>query len=183
MAVTWLSYADIAKALGTSPEAARQKAIRGRWRRQRGNDGRALVLVDLEAAQARTRPDDARTKRPDDARTVAALEAHIATLQADIAKADARRSWLGALGVLGAKRWRRRGRRPHQWRPPHLAGAEQAGLPEGNPKPSRPREEPVGAAAGRAQGLPQILGRFWRSPPVLRIRCGPDATVVAGLPQ
>jgi hypothetical protein len=68
---------------------ARQKAIRGRWRRQRGNDGRALVLVDLGAAQARTHPDDARTKRPDDARTVAALEAHIATLQADIAKADA----------------------------------------------------------------------------------------------
>jgi hypothetical protein len=25
MAETWLSYADIAKALGTSPEAARQK--------------------------------------------------------------------------------------------------------------------------------------------------------------
>ena len=80
---------DIAKALGTSPEAARQKAIRGRWRRQRGNDGRALVLVDLEAEQARTRPDDARTKRPDDARTVAALDAHIATLLGDIAKADA----------------------------------------------------------------------------------------------
>ena len=89
MAETWLSYADIAKALGTSPEAARQKAIRGRWRRQRGNDGRALVLVDLEAEQARARPDDARTKRPDDARTVAALEAHIATLLGNIAKADA----------------------------------------------------------------------------------------------
>jgi hypothetical protein len=89
MADAWLSYADLAKALGTSPEAARQKAIRGRWRRQRGNDGRALVLVDLEAEQARARPDDARTKRPDDARTVAALEAHIATLRGDIAKADA----------------------------------------------------------------------------------------------
>jgi hypothetical protein len=56
---------------------------------QRGNDGRALVLVDLEAEQARTRPDDARTKRPDDARMVAALEAHIAILLGDIAKADA----------------------------------------------------------------------------------------------
>jgi hypothetical protein len=30
--------------------------------------------LDLEAEQARTRPDDARTKRPDDARTVAALD-------------------------------------------------------------------------------------------------------------
>jgi hypothetical protein len=88
MADAWLSYADIANALGTSPEAARQKAIRDRWRRQRGNDGRALVLVDLEAEQARTRPADARTKRPDDARTVAALDAHIATLLGNIAKAD-----------------------------------------------------------------------------------------------
>ena len=41
--------------------------------------------MDLEAEQARARPDDARTKRPDDARTVAALEAHIATLLGDIA--------------------------------------------------------------------------------------------------
>ena len=33
MAETWLTYADFAKALGITPEAARQKAIRGRWRR------------------------------------------------------------------------------------------------------------------------------------------------------
>jgi hypothetical protein len=56
MAEAWLSYADIAKALGTSPEAPRQKAILGRWRRQRGNDGRALVLVDLEAGALPTAP-------------------------------------------------------------------------------------------------------------------------------
>jgi hypothetical protein len=73
MAETWLKYSDLAEALGITPEAvdleverachaprkrpderlavrpderrtARQKAIRGRWRRQRGNDGKALVL-------------------------------------------------------------------------------------------------------------------------------------------
>ena len=41
MAETWLKYSDLAEALGITPEAARQKAIRGRWRRQRGNDGKA----------------------------------------------------------------------------------------------------------------------------------------------
>jgi hypothetical protein len=57
MADAWLSYADIAKALGTSPEAARQKAIRGRWRRQQPaglDDPRCQVVIrpaiDLNAA-------------------------------------------------------------------------------------------------------------------------------------
>jgi hypothetical protein len=93
MAETWLTYADLAKALGITPEAARQKAIRGRWRRQRGNDGKALVLVDVEAEKAthspRRRPDEQLAGRPDDPRTIAALESHIATLKGNIAKAEA----------------------------------------------------------------------------------------------
>jgi len=93
MAETWLTYADLAKALAITPEAARQKAIRGRWRRQRGNDGKALVLVDVEAEKAthspRRRPDEQLAGRPDDPRTIAALESHIATLKGNIAKAEA----------------------------------------------------------------------------------------------
>ncbi len=50
MSETWLTYSDLAKSLGISPEAVRQKAIRGRWPRKRGDDGKALVLVDTEAA-------------------------------------------------------------------------------------------------------------------------------------
>jgi hypothetical protein len=92
MAESWLTYADLAKALGITPEAARQKAIRGRWRRQRGNEGKALVLVDLEAEKAshtpRRRPDEHPAGRPDDPRTIAALESHIATLKGNIAKAE-----------------------------------------------------------------------------------------------
>jgi hypothetical protein len=93
MAETWLKYSDLANALGITPEAARQKAIRGRWRRQRGNDGKALVLVDLEAERAshvsRKRPDEHLAGRPDERRTIEALESHIATLKGDIAKSDA----------------------------------------------------------------------------------------------
>jgi hypothetical protein len=68
MAETWLKYSDLASALGITPEAARQKAIRGRWRRQRGNDGKALVLVDLEVERAshvpRKRSDEHPAGRP-----------------------------------------------------------------------------------------------------------------------
>jgi hypothetical protein len=93
MAETWLKYSDLALALGITPEAARQKAIRGRWRRQRGNDGKALVLVDLEVERAshapRKRPDEHLAVRPDERRTIEALESHITTLKGDIVKCEA----------------------------------------------------------------------------------------------
>jgi hypothetical protein len=74
---SWLNYSDLASAVGTTAEAIRQKAIRGRWRRQRGNDGRALVLIDEKAAIADKRP------------FFEALQAHVATLHADLDKAEA----------------------------------------------------------------------------------------------
>jgi chromosome segregation ATPase len=89
VAETWLTYRELAQALGISAEAARQKAIRARWQRQRGNDGKARILIDLEAEKAahtpRRRPDE----HPDERRTFEALEAHITTLKEAIAKAEA----------------------------------------------------------------------------------------------
>jgi hypothetical protein len=79
MAKAWITYADIAVALGIIPEAVPLKAIERRWRSRRDKDGRALVLVDLEAEKA----------RPVDRRAIEALEAHIAILKAAIAKAEA----------------------------------------------------------------------------------------------
>ena len=93
MAETWLTYSELAQALDISPEAARQKAIRGGWRRQRGNDGKARILVDLEAEKAahtpRRRPDKRLDEHPDERRTFEALEAHIATLKEAVVKAEA----------------------------------------------------------------------------------------------
>jgi hypothetical protein len=93
VAETWLTYRELAQALDISAEAARQKAIRGRWQRQRGNDGKARILVDLEAEKAdhtpRRRPDKHLNEHPDERRTFEALEAHIATLKEAVAKADA----------------------------------------------------------------------------------------------
>ena len=89
VAETWLTYRELAQALAISAEAARQKAIRARWQRQRGNDGKARILVDLEAEKAvhtpRRRPDE----HPGEHRTFEALEAHITTLKEAAAKAEA----------------------------------------------------------------------------------------------
>ena len=93
MAETWLTYREFAEALDISAEAARQKAIRGGWRRQRGNDGKARILVDLEAEKAahtpRRRPDEHPDEHEDERRSFEALEAHIVTLKEVVAKAEA----------------------------------------------------------------------------------------------
>ncbi len=47
MAIEMLNYADLAARLKVSPEAARALAKRLRLPRSRGNDGKALVSVDL----------------------------------------------------------------------------------------------------------------------------------------
>jgi hypothetical protein len=88
MSETWLTYSEAAMALGTSPEAVRQKSIREHWHRQRRNDGKTQVLIDLEAQKPR-----APRKRPDiqsdEQGKVAALEAHVAALKEAVANAEA----------------------------------------------------------------------------------------------
>ena len=44
-ATRWLSYDDMAVALGITPDSARRLATRHKWPRRMGNDGRALVAV------------------------------------------------------------------------------------------------------------------------------------------
>jgi hypothetical protein len=71
----WLTYAELGERMGKSAEAARQRAIRKRWRRQVGNDGLARVLVpaDAELTPVRTGNERAgerpKTDRPDPVRT------------------------------------------------------------------------------------------------------------------
>jgi hypothetical protein len=51
----WLTYAEAAEQLGSTAEAIRYRAMRGRWPRQRGNDGRARVqLPDAPPKEVRT---------------------------------------------------------------------------------------------------------------------------------
>jgi hypothetical protein len=85
----WFNYSDLAEQLGATAEAVRQKAIRGGWRRQRGNDGRALVLIGMDAEKAANVGKRRPSEHPSDARLVASLQDHVATLQAELAKAEA----------------------------------------------------------------------------------------------
>ena len=41
----WLTYQQAAERLGCSPEAIRQKAIRGRWQKTIGDDKRPLIRL------------------------------------------------------------------------------------------------------------------------------------------
>ena len=76
----WMSYAEAAVRLGVSLEAARRRAIRGKWPRMPGNDGRTRVQVPDELHPPRT-PD----VRVQESEVVHALEAHIATLKTELA--------------------------------------------------------------------------------------------------
>ena len=83
----WLTYHELAEKLGTSAEGARRRAQRGRWARQRGNDGLARVMVPNDALDG-PRPVRALSAPPSDpALTDAlreantALTGHIETLK------------------------------------------------------------------------------------------------------
>ena len=83
MPVEQLTYAQLAERLKVSSEAARALVKRYRWPRSRGNDGKTLVAVDLD--EIRHTPLPARSPgghRPD----VAALQARIASLEAELAR-------------------------------------------------------------------------------------------------
>ena len=88
-----MTYPELAKHLGCTADAARQRANRGRWRRQRGNDGRPRVLVEPEvlslAVPSRptgVQPDDrsvdhALDRTPEGSAEIAALEAQVGFLK------------------------------------------------------------------------------------------------------
>ena len=91
MPVEQLTYAQIAKRLGVSSEAARALAKRMRLPRSRANDGKTLVAVDLAEIQHKPLP-YGRSPRGDQPVTdvVAALKAKIEILQAELAKTEER---------------------------------------------------------------------------------------------
>ncbi len=53
--VTWLSYDELAEALGIERESARRLVIRKRWRRSKGDDHKARVEVPNDELPARIR--------------------------------------------------------------------------------------------------------------------------------
>jgi hypothetical protein len=92
----WFTYKQAAELLNVSPEAVRQRAIRGRWQRTIGNDKRIRVWLPEDRRQAIRRPDDGPNARPSRVldervpakRLIKALEAHIESLKAQLRAAE-----------------------------------------------------------------------------------------------
>src|SRR4051794_37250152 len=95
-----MTYAEFGEAIGRSEIAARSIAVRKRWRRVLGNDGKARVAVPVDSLaklhakadaraveqpdpepveQSDAQPDD----RPDARALIAMLEARVAELDAE----------------------------------------------------------------------------------------------------
>jgi hypothetical protein len=96
-----LTYAELAEVLRITPASANKLARRRRWPRVPGNDGKARVSVPEEALVRRDSPPDSPQPSPLDVPLVSlqdsppdnlikALEAHVETLRAQLAAAEAR---------------------------------------------------------------------------------------------
>jgi hypothetical protein len=101
----WLSYDDLAKALGITPDSARRLVARKHWPRKPGNDGRALIAVpaerlaqdrppavvddDTPAIRADVSPDAAPDSGDDITPVVRVLSQHIEKLERQLEAAQA----------------------------------------------------------------------------------------------
>lgn len=84
-----LTYDELADRLGITRNAARVLAQRRRWPRTQGNDGRARVRVPSDAlddAAAARAPHDQEQESTEHAGELAALRAHLADRNAEIAR-------------------------------------------------------------------------------------------------
>jgi hypothetical protein len=79
----WTTYNEAAARLGVTPEAVRRRAIRNKWARMPGNDGKTRVMVPDELHPPRT-PHVPPHVTSDTSALVSALREHNATLKGDV---------------------------------------------------------------------------------------------------
>jgi hypothetical protein len=82
----WWTYKEAAERVGSTAEAVRYRALRGKWPRRRGNDGKARIQLPDNAQDVRT-PSERPVRTPSapraDQALSHALESHIKTLQGE----------------------------------------------------------------------------------------------------
>ena len=79
----WLTYEQAAERMHVSAAAVRARALRGGWRRQPGNDGKARVLITADVVRAAAEQPREQPRKAPNLELVSELRAHIATLKAD----------------------------------------------------------------------------------------------------
>jgi hypothetical protein len=93
MTEEWLTYREAAERLGSTAEAVRYRAQRGRWPRTRGNDGRARIQLPEDPNPVRT-PSAQPVRTPSapraDAQLINSLQEHVATLKEQLSAAELR---------------------------------------------------------------------------------------------
>jgi hypothetical protein len=96
----WMTKAEIAAVRRITVASADRLVRRQGWRKQRGNDGRARVLVPLSWARPTDNPPDNKPDDPTDkqdiSRIIKALESAVSTLQEQLARETARADRLDA---------------------------------------------------------------------------------------
>ena len=94
----WFTYSQAAELLNVSPEAVRQRAMRGRWQRTIGNDKRTRVRLPDDWKELVPTPYNRPNRRAvrfqrelvPAKRAIKALEAHVDTLKAQLGAAETR---------------------------------------------------------------------------------------------
>jgi hypothetical protein len=88
--VKWMTYDELAAAMGINRESARQLAIRKRWGRRKGNDGKARVGVPEDALRPDTGPSTSPApseSTSDDTSPIRVLTRHIERLEQELVTA------------------------------------------------------------------------------------------------
>jgi hypothetical protein len=84
----WLTYEQAAERLHVSAAAVRARAMRGGWRRQPGNDGKARVLITADVVRAAAEQPREQPRKTPIAELANALRAHVETLKGDVARLE-----------------------------------------------------------------------------------------------
>ena len=84
----WLTYEQAAERLHVSAAAVRARAMRGGWRRQPGNDGKARVLITADVVRAAAEQPHEQPRKTPIAELANALRAHVETLKGDVARLE-----------------------------------------------------------------------------------------------
>lgn len=95
----WMTYDELAAALGIAPDSARRLVARKKWARRPGNDGKARISVPADVIPVITPviPPDVRPDVTPDALQV--LTRHIERLEAELAQMRAERDKAGELSL------------------------------------------------------------------------------------